>query len=125
LLWYRMPINADARNWRWPTLAAVMTGRKPKTKLQPIISGNALLDVELTNVGESDDRVSEAIEIVWQGEAPVAAEALRGWRLQLEEGRVVFTLTTGVSPRLPPGSKTSIGWLRFAQPTKVMAKVIQ
>jgi len=29
LLWYRVPVVTDQRNWRWPTLAAVMEGRKP------------------------------------------------------------------------------------------------
>src|SRR5260370_8160597 len=29
LLWYRIPIATDTRNWRWVTLSAVMTGRPP------------------------------------------------------------------------------------------------
>jgi hypothetical protein len=33
LIWYRVPIATDARNWRWPTLAAVMAGRPPKHQL--------------------------------------------------------------------------------------------
>ena len=31
LLWYRAPVASDARNWRWPTLAAVMAGQTAAT----------------------------------------------------------------------------------------------
>ena len=34
LIWYRVPIATDTRNWRWPTLAAVMAGRFPKPSTQ-------------------------------------------------------------------------------------------
>ena len=28
LIWYRIPVATDQRNWRWPTLTAVMAGTK-------------------------------------------------------------------------------------------------
>jgi Protein of unknown function (DUF3142) len=34
LLWYRLPVATDGRNWRWPTLSSVMAGRTPLHKLE-------------------------------------------------------------------------------------------
>ena len=32
IIWYRIPVATDQRNWRWPTLTAIMAGRKPATQ---------------------------------------------------------------------------------------------
>ncbi len=34
LIWYRAPVSSDVRNWHWPTLAAVMEGRRPRHELR-------------------------------------------------------------------------------------------
>src|SRR5262249_49512355 len=39
LIWYRVPIATDTRNWRWPTLSAVMAGRVPANKINSLWEG--------------------------------------------------------------------------------------
>ena len=39
LLWYRLPVDTDRNNWRWPTLRAVMAGREPRVSRAIRING--------------------------------------------------------------------------------------
>src|SRR5207248_6431078 len=39
LIWYRLPVATDARNWVWATLSAVMSGRKPLHRLEVLSEG--------------------------------------------------------------------------------------
>jgi len=32
LIWYRLPVDTDSLNWRWPTFAAVIRGRDPPAR---------------------------------------------------------------------------------------------
>ena len=34
VIWYRLPVNTDRFNWRWPTLEAIIDGRAPQRKLR-------------------------------------------------------------------------------------------
>ncbi len=118
LLWYRLPVSTDVRNWRWPTLSAVMAGREPVAKLVPQAKGDALVDITLLNEGETDDRMANiALDVAWGDAALLAAEALPGWKLEAHEGRATFTCIAAKAPRLPPGSSVAVGWLRFEKPT--------
>lgn len=113
LIWYRIPVATDQRNWRWPTLAAVMAGRKPIHKLQSIQRGNNPIDLSIKNVGEADKQNGVKLTLTWFGQSLVASDALPGWTLASEGGRAVFTRTNGMPLELQPGVERSVGWLRF------------
>jgi hypothetical protein len=113
LIWYRIPVATDQRNWRWPTLAAVMTGRKPIHKLQSIQRGNNPVDLSIKNIGEADKQVAVKLTVRWTGASLVAYDALPGWTVATEKDQAVFTRLDRIPMELPPGGERSVGWLRF------------
>jgi hypothetical protein len=125
MLWYRVPVATDLRNWRWPTLDAVMAGRPPSHRLQVQTSGSNPVDLAIYNAGEADEALDCAITVTWQGAAPTAADALAGWALAAEAGRAVFSSTEGGRLRLPPGGKRNIGWLRYETETPIEVAVAE
>ncbi len=123
LLWYRLPVATDQRNWRAATFAAVVAGRAPTHHLSVQTEGEMPLDFSVLNDGEADEDLAKVlIRLTWQGPPPVASEALPGWTLRSENGALNFTFNS--SQRLPPGTRRSLGWLRFEQPQKVQAEVL-
>jgi hypothetical protein len=114
LLWYRIPVASDSRNWRWPTLSAVMSGRKPQSHLAIKRTGESLVDLALVNEGESDEELRASVVASWSGEKLLAADALSGWQVVTEPGQVRFSIPDGHRLRLPPGASRQIGWLRYA-----------
>jgi hypothetical protein len=122
LLWYRLPVDTDRNNWRWPTLRAVMAGRAPRVSRAVLINNAApastpleLADVSLLNDGESDDLPRDVVEIRWDAtKARATAEALPGWDVNLEEaGAAKFSPRPESIRHLPAGETRAIGWLRL------------
>jgi hypothetical protein len=113
IAWYRLPVEGK-RNWRWPTFSAVLEGRAPKRQLDALVSGGNPADISLVNRGEAEERLDGEVVVRWEGAAPVAAEALRGWTLSHSEHSAKFTREPGPMPRLLPGARREIGWMRFA-----------
>jgi hypothetical protein len=113
VLWYRVPVPTDQENWRWPTLKAVMNGRKPKQLLEVTISGNSPMDLHLINSGESEEALPYTVTATWENGNLVASDALSRWTVEIEKGRAVFKTEPGVRLRLSPGNQLDIGWLRF------------
>jgi len=119
LIWYRVPVATDARNWRWATLSAVMAGRKPLHKLSVVQEGENPIDVAIMNEGEADEQLDSAVTVTWRGQTLVAADALAGWIVDLAREKAIFTIADGHHMRLPPGATRKIGWLRYDQPTNL------
>jgi hypothetical protein len=113
LIWYRIPASTDHRNWRWPTLAAIMAGRKPVHQLQAVQRGDNPVDLSIKNIGEADKQVSTELTVTWTGGSLVAFDALPGWTVATENERAVFTRVDEIPMELPPGNERSVGWLRF------------
>ena len=113
LLWYRLPIATDVRNWRWTTLSAVMAGRIPVHKLEVVKIGENPVDLAISNVGEADDQGNVIVTVRWNYASLVAYDALPGWTVRTEKGRAIFTPIAGFRSQLPPGGQRSIGWLRY------------
>ena len=110
LLWYRLPVPTDARNWRWPTLAAVMAGRKPKHQLSVQQEGANPIDLSIVNAGEADEQMRLNITAKWSETGLEASDALFGWSVRSENGLAVFNSVAQNGFRLPPGAA------RFDQP---------
>jgi hypothetical protein len=118
LIWYRVPTETDARNWHWPTLAAVMEGRPPKHKLQLASEGENPIDLVLLDDGEADEQFAGEITVDWDDSGLVSSDALPGWTLRVEDHRVVFAIAGENALRLSPGERRAIGWLRYDRSTK-------
>ena len=113
LLWYRIPVPTDIRNWRWATLSAVMAGRAPQHKLEVVKAGDNPIDLSIANVGEADEQQIMIVTVTWNSGSLVACDALSGWTVRAEKGKAVFTSIAGSRSQLPPGGQRSIGWLRY------------
>ena len=119
LLWYRIPIATDTRNWRWVTLAAVMAGRHPKHELSVLKEGGNPIDLSVVNTGEADEQFNSDVMATWSGAGLIASDALSGWNVRSRNDRAVFSTVAEHGIRLPPGTTRKIGWLRFDQPTNL------
>jgi hypothetical protein len=119
LLWYRVPIATDNRNWRWTTLSAVIAGRAPEHKLSVLQEGENPIDLSIFNAGEADEQLSGTVIATWNGAGLTAADALSGWNFRSEHDRAIFSVTASHGLRLAPGTSRKIGWLRFDQATNL------
>jgi len=115
LYWYRLPIEGEARNWRWSTLAAVMTGRTLNGKWEVRASSGNPVDFTLWNAGEKDEPLPREVRITWPGPERIAAsDALGGWSSNPAPDRISYQYPPGGPPRrIPPGGSLSLGWIRF------------
>ncbi len=123
LIWYRAPVSTDVRNWHWPTLAAVMEGRRPRHELRVAQEGENPVDLALVNAGEAEESLAFNVEARWREGALEAGDALEGWSVVTEQERALFIPSLPPVMRLAPGARRSIGWLRFAEPTTVETRV--
>jgi hypothetical protein len=123
LLWYRLPVATDARNWRWATLSAVMSGRKPLHRLEVSQEGENPIDLSIINVGEADEQLDVAVTATWKNNALMSADALIGWIVDLTPKRAVFAAAPGHRTRLAPGGKRKIGWLRYERPASLQVEL--
>ncbi len=118
LIWYRIPIDTDARNWHWPTLTAVMEGRPPEHKLEIVTEGENPIDLLLANQGEADEQFAGEITVEWNDSTLISSDALPGRTLRAEEHRATFAIAAENALRLSPGERRGIGWLRYDRSTK-------
>ncbi len=125
IIWYRLPVSSVARNWRWPTFAAVLEGRAPARGLEILAEGENPVDLRLSNLGEAEEALDLTVIARWKGRGPVAIEALRGWSVTQSAQEARFVRTDVSVPRLLPGSQRDIGWLRFAEPAPLHVEIIR
>ena len=123
VIWYRIPVSTDVRNWHWATLSAVMSGRKPLHQLEVLQEGENPIDLSIVNIGEAEEELDSAVTAIWNGAATVTADALTGWTVDITHGRAIFRNTSGHQVRLSPGGKRQIGWLRYEQPVTLQLKL--
>ena len=126
LLWYRLPVTTDQRNWRWPTFKAVIEGRVPAHHLAVRTEGDNPVDLSLINDGESDESLSaREVRVSWKDAAVAASEALPGWTVTTTPGQAVYVSDATLTQRLSPGAGRGIGWLRFDQPASLHVEIIR
>ncbi len=113
ILWYRLPVATDERNWHWPTLLAVMQGRRPSHLLQVVCEGSAPVDFRIRNSGEAEERLNGTVRIQWSHSALVSADSLPGWTFSQKGDQAEFTPQSKEGLRLSPEAEIAIGWIRF------------
>jgi hypothetical protein len=123
LLWYRLPVATDTRNWPWATLSVVMSGRKPLHRLEVSQEGENPIDLSIVNAGEADEDLDVVVTATWKNDALMSADALTGWIVDLARERAVFATAPGHGMRLAPGVKRTIGWLRYEQPASLQLEL--
>lgn len=124
LLWYRLPVVTDLRNWRWPTLLAVMAGRGPSHRMKVIREGDAPVDFTLVNSGEADEPLNCDMVVRWSDSKLLTLDALPGWTVSPDEGKAVFTTNPDYRLRLLPGEKVGIGWIRFEKEPVLQTEIV-
>jgi hypothetical protein len=124
VVWYRLPVKGDLRNWSWPTLAAVMAGRVPRPKPRLALRAPApgLVEIDLINEGDGDAPWPAAVRVLWEGDRLLAADALAGYRARFA-GPDELRIERSGHPRLRPGERRVIAWLRFSSPTEIRVAI--
>lgn len=125
LLWYRLPVAGDARNWPWPTLRAVMAGRPPRHGLLATVRTpeSGLAEIDLNATGEAAEIPPPGIQVRWSAGTLLAADGLAGYRVRIEPGGA--RLRSGSRGRsLAPGERRTVAWLRFEAPTEIHVEIV-
>jgi hypothetical protein len=124
VIWYRLPTAADVRNWRWPTLSAVMEGREPLRQLEIRTEGASPVDIYVINKGEADEHLTSGVVIAWDEANLIASDVLQGWTLQTREREVEFAPTGEAPVRLLPGERRDVGWLRYDRAPRLESRFV-
>lgn len=129
IMWYRLPLKTDRQNWKLSQLLAAVEGRPLRHELAAGTENENPVDVFLINRGEADE-APQPVRVTWKDARLVASDALPGWRLVAGADSATFVLehqTNGgrpsAFPTLSPGTRRSIGWLRFDNPASVHVEV--
>jgi hypothetical protein len=125
VIWYRLPVEADNLNWRWPTLAAIVAAREPResfhAQARRVEAG--LVEISLVNDGELDISSRLAVEARWSDGRLVAGDGLRGFELVEQNVSAAKFQNQSSQFRLPSGEKQIIGWLRLDPDREVQVEV--
>jgi hypothetical protein len=115
LIWYRLPVASDTRNWPRATLKAVMAGRAPRREIRTLLRrpGPALVEIDLLNTGEAEVPLPSPVDLRWESDTLIAADGLLGYRLLPSGPRAARLESPEASRSLRPGERRTIAWLRF------------
>ncbi len=121
IVWYRLPLDSDRRNWRWITWRRAAGGITPVSdlRLEARAAANGAWDLVLANRGERDERLPEFVS---PGCETLVLEGSNGYGADADD-RLILENTAW--PWLPPGDSLTIGWLRTAQASARPAPAIQ
>lgn len=99
-VWFRMPVATDTRNWSWPTLAAVMSGRPPTVEYHAEVRHPepGLAELWFTSEGEDHPARPVSLEVVVNQNAVVAFDCVNGFTAApgTENGTVILRGTAPV-----------------------------
>jgi hypothetical protein len=125
VIWYRLPVETDSLNWRWPTLNAIVEARLPRksvrVKAHRVEPG--LTEISLVNDGELDISSRLAVQTRWHGARLLAGDGLRGFELADQALSSARLETTSQPWRLPAGDQRVIGWVRLSEDREVEVEV--
>ena len=112
IVWYRLPVEGDRRNWPWETFKLVIRGEEDHTA--PVFEaspGPGARDLSVVNRGRFPVRLPREIRV----SSPVTtADGAGAYRLEAREDGLHFLIRSDAWPWLDPGKKIPTGWLRVA-----------
>ncbi|MFK7849970.1 MAG: DUF3142 domain-containing protein [Akkermansiaceae bacterium] len=113
LIWYRLPVQGDRRNWPLKTFRSVIHGE--------VLSSSAVLEAtaghgarDLTVVNHDAFPVALPRKIFIDGEVALA-DGSRAYQVERIGEGVRFSLRDDVWPWLDPGKEIALGWLRLEE----------
>lgn len=113
IVWYRLPVEGDRRNWPWETFERVIRGEVDPSKPELEIStASGAKDLFVTNQGKFPVQLPAEILI---GHPVAAADGAGGYRMEMRDGALRFIRRPDIWPWLDPGKKIPTGWLRFRE----------
>jgi hypothetical protein len=127
IIWYRLPTDKDALNWRWPTMECVMTGRRPlpavRAELRRPEAG--MVKVDLVNDGQADSTSRIRLKIACGGADLIAGDALGGfqWKGMSTDAVVVESPEPPASCVLAVGQRRTVAWLRLDDDKEVLVEI--
>ncbi len=125
ILWYRLPVEGDTLNWRWPTFSAILQARIPRksVRVESHRVEPGLVEISLVNDGELDISSRLAVQTRWRVGRLIAGDGLHGFDLA---DRGVSSARFETAPRpyhLPAGEQQVIGWLRLSEDREVQGEL--
>ena len=115
IIWYRLPVATDRRNWTWETFDAVRRGQAVEGKCTAVLvpAGEGVWDVRLQNPGTAHAALPQTVETP---AGVLAGDAARDYAWDAGDGKFRRDAAAGRWPWLAPGHAMTIGWLRLAVP---------
>lgn len=111
IIWYRLPVKGDARNWPWETFRLVTRGEvsvsRPVLEATP---GDGARDLTVANHGDFPVRLPREIII---RSAVVTGDGGGAYQVERAGEGLKFLLRPDVWPWLDPGKRVACGWLRL------------
>lgn len=112
IIWYRLPVDGDMRNWPLETLRLVARGQVSKSPpALKATSGAGARDLSIMNYGKFPLRLPR--EIIVTSEV-ATGDGGGAYRMERAGKGVKFLLREDVWPWLDPGKKIASGWLRLS-----------
>ncbi|MGC4017150.1 MAG: DUF3142 domain-containing protein [Luteolibacter sp.] len=114
VIWYRLPVAGDRRNWPWVTFQHVVRGEETaSTPTLETTDHDGTLDLHLVNRG--DFPILLPAEAVITTPA-ISADGAGAYRLEKQDDGLHYLRREGIWPWLDPGKKIPAGWLRTREP---------
>jgi len=125
LLWYRLPVAGDRRNWSWPTLTRVVKGQSPRghLRVEPRYPQPGLVEWDLLNDGDADASTRFDLSVKWDNGILMAGDGLHGFELAGRASISCELRSPEEADFLPPGERRTIGWLRLSTNTEVRGEL--
>jgi hypothetical protein len=110
VVWYRVPVEGDKRNWSWPQFLAVIQGKTPHPELEARLETQAegFDNIVIYNLGEGDGSLPSTILLKVQN--VIAYDGAFGYNAKEVEHGLIFSAAN--KKPLAAGGRASIGWVR-------------
>ncbi len=113
IIWYRLPVEGDSRNWPWATFRLVTRGEVSVSRpALEATQGDGARDLTVANHGAFPVRLPREIIV---RSAVVTGDGAGAYRIERTGDGVRFLLRADVWPWLDPGKRVAFGWLRLQE----------
>jgi hypothetical protein len=117
VVWFRLPLPGDRRAWTLAALREVISGQVPRTRVEVemLARENGATDIVVVNRGGV---VAPAVAFRLVDASCSAHDAANGWNIRSRAGALRFEPASSL--RIAPGRRRAAGWVRCADPPKVI-----